>query len=292
LGKPFAAHEGMLMELADVLKAVVMGAVEGLTEFLPISSTGHLIATSALIDFMQDPADEPFRKMFSIVIQFGAILAILLLYRKRVWHVISTLHRDAESRSFVAKLAVGFIPAGVVGLLTNKFVQAHLMNTAVVAAMLIIGGVAILLIERRQPREPRHDNAMSLPWGIAIAIGCCQCLSLLLPGTSRAAATILGGVLLGLSRKAAAEFSFFLAIPTMLAASSYSLLKHPSGFDDPRMPLLAIGFITTFVVAWVVVAWLLRYITNHSFALFGWYRIAAGLVLAGLLIAGVVGWKE
>lgn len=280
------------MDPTDALKAVVMGAVEGLTEFLPISSTGHLIATSALIGFMQDPADEAFRKMFSIVIQFGAILAILVLFRARVWRVVSTLHREAESRVFLAKLAVGFVPAGIVGYLSNKFVQAHLMNTGVVAAMLIIGGVAILLIERRQPREPRFDNAMGLPWGIAIAIGCCQCLSLLLPGTSRAAATILGGVLLGLSRKAAAEFSFFLAIPTMLAASGYSLLKHPGGFDDPRMPLLAIGFVTTFVVAWAVVAWLLRFVANHSFALFGWYRIGAGLVLVALLLAGVVGWKE
>ena len=280
------------MDVMDALKAVVMGAVEGLTEFLPISSTGHLIATSALIGFMQDPADEAFRKMFSIVIQFGAILAILVLFRERVWRVVSSLHRDAESRTFVAQLAVAFVPAGVVGLLSNKVVQAHLMNTGVVAAMLIIGGIAILLIERRQPREPRFDNAMALPWGIAIAIGCCQCLSLLLPGTSRAAATILGGVLLGLSRKAAAEFSFFLAIPTMLAASSYSLLKHPGGFDDPRMPLLAIGFVTTFVVAWAVVAWLLRFVANHSFALFGWYRIAVGLVLVALLATGVIAWKE
>lgn len=283
------------MELADALKAVVMGAVEGLTEFLPISSTGHLIATSALIGFMRDPADEPFRKMFSIVIQFGAILAILVLFRQRVWQIVSTFHASAESRSFVAKLAVGFLPVGLVGLVSNRFVQEHLMNTVTVAAMLIIGGVVILLIERRQARTattPRFDNAMHLPWGIAIAIGCCQCFSILLPGASRSAATILGGVLLGLSRKAAAEFSFFLAIPTMLAASTYSLLKHPGGFDDPRMPLLAIGFVATFVVAWVVVAWLLRFLANHTFVLFGWYRIVAGLILFALLLAGVVGWKE
>jgi undecaprenyl-diphosphatase len=283
------------MELADALKAVVMGAVEGLTEFLPISSTGHLIATSALIGFMRDPVDEPFRKMFSIVIQFGAILAILVLFRQRVWQIVSTFHASAESRSFVAKLAVGFLPVGIVGLVSNRFVQEHLMNTVTVAAMLIIGGVVILVIERRQARNataPRFDNAMHLPWGTAIAIGCCQCFSILLPGASRSAATILGGVLLGLSRKAAAEFSFFLAIPTMLAASTYSLLKHPGGFDDPRMPLLVIGFVTTFVVAWAVVAWLLRFLANHTFVLFGWYRIAAGLILFVLLLAGVVGWKE
>lgn len=280
------------MDVMDALKAVVMGAVEGLTEFLPVSSTGHLIATSALIGFMRDPADEAFRKMFSIVIQFGAILAILVCFRQRVWQIVSTFHNNPASRSFVAKLAVGFIPVGVIGFLTNRFVQDHLMNTGTVAGMLIIGGIVILLIERRQPREPRFDDAMNLPWSIAIAIGCCQCFSILLPGASRSAATILGGVLLGLSRKAAAEFSFFLAIPTMLAASTYSLLKHPGGFDDPRMPLLAIGFVTTFVVAWVVVAWLLRFLANHSFVVFGWYRIVAGLILVALLVAGVVGFKE
>ncbi|MBA3698278.1 MAG: undecaprenyl-diphosphate phosphatase [Planctomycetes bacterium] len=283
------------MDLTDALKAVVMGAVEGLTEFLPVSSTGHLIAISALIGFMRDPADEAFRKMFSIVIQFGAILAILVVFRERVWRVVSTFHRDPASRSFVAKLAVGFIPVGIIGLLTNRFVQDHLMNTGTVAAMLVIGGVVILLVERRQAKRsdpPVHDDAMNLPWGIAIAVGCCQCFSILLPGASRSAATILGGVLLGLSRKAAAEFSFFLAIPTMLAASTYSLLKHPGGFDDPRMPLLAIGFVTTFVVAWAVVAWLLRFLASHSFVIFGWYRIVAGLILLGLLVAGVVGWKE
>jgi undecaprenyl-diphosphatase len=280
------------MDLTDALKAVVMGAVEGLTEFLPISSTGHLIATSALIGFMQDPADEAFRKMFSIVIQFGAILAILVCFRQRVWQIVSTFHNNPASRSFVAKLAVGFIPVGVIGLFTNRFVQDHLMNTGTVAAMLIIGGIVILLIERRQPREPRFDDAMNLPWRIAIAVGCCQCFSILLPGASRSAATILGGVLLGLSRKAAAEFSFFLAIPTMLAASTYSLLKHPGGFDDPRMPLLAIGFVTTFVVAWLVVAWLVRFLANHTFVVFGWYRIVAGLILVALLLAGVVGFKE
>jgi undecaprenyl-diphosphatase len=283
------------MDPMDALKAVVMGAVEGLTEFLPISSTGHLIATSALIGFLRDPADEAFRKMFSIVIQFGAILAILVLFRAKVWRVVSTFHREAESRAFVAKLAVGFLPVGIVGFLTNRFVQDHLMNTGTVAAMLVIGGIAILVIERRQAgraEPPRHDDAMNLPWSTAIAVGCCQCFSILLPGASRSAATILGGLLLGLSRKAAAEFSFFLAIPTMLAASTYSLLKHPGGFDDPRMPLLVIGFITTFVVAWVVVAWLLRFLASHSFVLFGWYRIVAGMILGGLLLAGVVGWKE
>jgi undecaprenyl-diphosphatase len=283
------------MDVTDAFKAVVMGAVEGLTEFLPISSTGHLIATSALIGFLRDPADEPFRKMFSIVIQFGAILAILVLFRQRVWRIASTFHRDPASRSFVAKLAVGFLPVGLIGYLTNRVVQDHLMNTGTVAAMLVIGGLAILLIERRQAgrsEPPRYDDAMNLPWSTAVAVGCCQCFSVLLPGTSRSAATILGGMLLGLSRKAAAEFSFFLAIPTMLAASTYSLLKHPGGFDDPRMPLLAIGFVSTFVVAWVVVAWLLRFLAGHSFVLFGWYRIAVGLALVGLLLAGVVGWKE
>ena len=280
------------MELLDACKAVVMGIVEGLTEFLPISSTGHLIATSELIGFMHGPADKPFRDLFEIVIQLGAILAVVVLFRLRVWAVVSTLHTSAASRTFVLKLAAAFVPAGVVGLATHKFVEAHLMNTGVVAAVLALGGLAIILIERRKHPEARHLDAMDVPWRTAIAIGCCQCLSIVLPGTSRAAATILGGMLLGLDRRAATEFSFFLAIPTMFAATGYSLLKHRDGMGDARMELLVIGFVVSFVVAWVVIAWLLRFIANHTFTAFGWYRIAAGLVLAGLLAAGVLSFGE
>ncbi len=280
------------MDLIDAFKAVVMGVVEGLTEFLPISSTGHLIVTSDLIGFMHGPADKPFRDLFEIVIQLGAILAVVVLFRQRIWGVLSTLHTSAASRTFALKLAVAFVPAGIVGLATHKYVEAHLMNTGVVATVLALGGLAIILIERRKQQQPRYLDAMELPWGTTIAIGCCQCLSIMLPGTSRAAATILGGMLLGLERKAATEFSFFLAIPTMFAATGYSLLKHREGLHDPRMSLLVIGFVVSFVVAWFVIAWLLRFVAHHTFTAFGWYRIVAGLVLAGLLAAGVVAFGE
>jgi undecaprenyl-diphosphatase len=209
---------------------------------------------------------------------------VIALFRQRVWAIVSTLHSSAVSRTFTLKLAVAFIPAGIIGFTTHKFVEKYLMNTGTVAAMLAIGGLAIILIERRKQQEPRHLDAMNLPWKTAIAIGCCQCLSLMLPGTSRAAATILGGLLLGLNRRAATEFSFFLAIPTMFAATSYSLLKHRDG-------LVVIGFIVSFIVAWVVIAWLLRFVATHTFTAFGWYRIAAGLILAGLLAAGVVSFS-
>jgi undecaprenyl-diphosphatase len=279
------------MDPIDAFKTVVMGVVEGLTEFLPISSTGHLIATSDLIGFMRAPQDQDFGHLFEIVIQLGAILAVVALFRARIWDVLRTLPSSAASRTFVLKLVVAFIPAGVVGLATHKFVEAHLMNTAVVAAVLAIGGLVIILIERRTPRPARFTDAMDLPWRTAIAIGCCQCLSLLLPGTSRAAASILGGMLLGLDRRAATEFSFFLAIPTMFAATGYSLLKHREGLHDPRMGLLALGFVVSFIVAWVVIAWLLRFVATHTFTAFGWYRIGAGLLLAGLLAAGVVSFE-
>jgi undecaprenyl-diphosphatase len=280
------------MDPLSALKAVVMGVVEGLTEFLPVSSTGHLIVTSELIGFMRDPADQGFRHLFEIVIQLGAILAVIALFRQQVWAVVSTLHCDSSSRRFVLKLCAAFVPAGIIGLTTHKFVEAHLMNTGVVAVVLTLGGVAIILIERRRQRTPIHNNVMDLPWGVVMGVGCCQCLSLLLPGTSRAAASILGGVLLGLNRRVATEFSFFLAIPTMFAATGYSLLKHREGFSDPRMGLLAIGFVASFLVAWVVIAWLLRFVATHTFTSFGWYRIAAGVVLGILLAVGIVSFAE
>jgi undecaprenyl-diphosphatase len=278
------------MDPLNALKAVVMGVVEGLTEFLPVSSTGHLIATAELIGFYMDPADQEFRHLFEIVIQLGAILAVLALFRQRVWRVVSTLHSDANSREFVLKLSAAFIPAGIVGFTTHKYIELYLMNTGVVAAMLALGGLLIILLERRKEQPVLYQDAMALPWKIAIGVGCFQCLSLLLPGTSRAAASILGGIFLGLDRRTATEFSFFLAIPTMLAATTYSLLKHHEALHDSRLGILAIGTIVSFIVAWVVIAWLIRFVSSHTFIVFGWYRIAAGLVLAILLASGVISW--
>lgn len=277
------------MDLILAAKAALMGLVEGLTEFIPVSSTGHLIATGELIGFMTDHPEA--RGAFEVVIQLGAILAVVALFRERLWRLAVALPSDPAARRFFLKLIVGFIPAGAVGLLTHKFVEAHLMNTGVVAAVLAVGGLAILLIERRTPRPALHTDAMNLPWRTVMAIGCCQCISLVLPGTSRSAATILGGILLGVDRRAATEFSFFLALPTMCAATGYSLLKKHEALAETGWDILAIGFVVSFFVAWVVIAWLLRFVANHTFTAFGWYRIAAGLTLAGLCVAGIVSLK-
>lgn len=274
------------MDLVLAAKAALMGLVEGLTEFIPVSSTGHLIAVGDLIGFMSDHPRA--RDAFEVVIQLGAILAVAVLFRERLWRLVLALPSDPAARRFFLKLIVGFIPAGAVGLLTHKYVEDHLMNAGVVAAVLALGGLAILLIERRTPRPALHTDAMNLPWPTVMAIGCCQCISLVLPGTSRSAATILGGILLGVDRRAATEFSFFLALPTMCAATGYSLLKKHEALGEAGWGILAIGFVVSFIVAWVVIAWLLRFVANHTFTAFGWYRIFAGLVLAGLCAAGIV----
>ena len=277
------------MDLVLAAKAALMGLVEGLTEFIPVSSTGHLIATGELIGFLSDRPEA--RALFEVVIQFGAILAVVALFRERLWRLVVALPSDPTARLFFLKLIVGFIPAGVIGLLAHKYVEAHLMNTGVVAAVLALGGLAILLIERRTPRPAIHTDAMNLPWPTVMAIGCCQCLAIVLPGTSRSAATILGGMLLGVDRRAATEFSFFLALPTLTAASGYSLLKHHHAMAEAGWGILAIGTVVSFIVAWATIAWLLRFVASHTFTAFGWYRIAAGLTLAALCVAGIVSLK-
>ncbi len=276
------------MDPINALKAVVMGVVEGLTEFLPISSTGHLIATAELIGFYMTPEEQQFRHLFEIVIQLGAILAVIALFRQRVWRVVSTLHNDASSREFVLKLSAAFIPAGIVGYTMHKIVEEYLMNTGVVAAMLALGGIVIIVLERRKEQKVIYEDAMALPWKVAIGIGCFQCLSILLPGASRAAASILGGIVLGLHRRAATEFSFFLAIPTMLAATTYSLLKHRDSIQGEGLGIIAIGFIVSFIVAWIVIAWLIKFVSSNTFTVFGWYRIIAGFILAILIVSGVI----
>jgi undecaprenyl-diphosphatase len=282
------------MDSADAIKTVVMGVVEGITEFLPVSSTGHLIVTGELIGFEAGPARKEFRDLFEVVIQLGAILAIVVLYRARLLQLARDLLRgDAAARGFLVNLLLAFLPAAVVGLALNKYVEKYLMNSATVAAALAVGGLAIILIERRHP-QPRHSDLERLPARTALAIGFCQCLSVVLPGTSRAAATILGGMLLGVERKVATDFSFILAIPVMFAASGYKLWKDREvlAANHDHIAVLALGFVVSFVVAWAAVAWLLRYIANHTFTAFGWYRIGAGLVIAALLVAGLISFKD
>ena len=258
---------------ADLLwKAAVLGLVEGATEFIPVSSTGHLIVVS---DWLQ-LRDERI-KTFGIFIQLGAILAIVWLYRGRLSETLATAGRSPTSRRLLVNLLLGFLPAAVVGFLAHDWIKAQLFNPAVVAWALVIGGVLIILIERWAPKI-RIDHVNALPRSTAFGIGIAQVLSLI-PGTSRSGATIMGGYVLGLSRVAATEFSFFLAVPVMLAATSYDLLKSWWALTPADAPMFAVGFIVSFASALVIVKAFLTYVSGHSFAAFAWYRIGFGVLL-------------
>jgi undecaprenyl-diphosphatase len=272
------------------LKVIVMGIVEGLTEFLPVSSTGHLIVAGQLIGFMPKSSDDAFRDLFEVVIQLGPIIAVALLYRERIVALVrGLLHWEPAAIAFARNLLLALLPAIAVGSLASKYVEAHFFNAAVVAGSLAVGGLAILLIERHHA-PARSFDAEHLTWRIALAIGCWQCLSIILPGMSRSAVTIMGAMLLGVERKAATNFSFMLAIPTMFAATVYKLkTQMPEMLGHPEhVSALVLGFVVAFIVAWVSVAWLLRYISSHTFVAFGWYRIAAGCVIAVLLLVGLL----
>ena len=258
---------------ADLLwKAAVLGLVEGATEFIPVSSTGHLIVVS---DWLQ-LRDERI-KTFDIFIQLGAILAIVWLYRRRLSDTLRAAGRDRASRRFLGNLILGFVPAAAVGFLTHDWIKSRLFNPAVVAIALVVGGVLMLIIERWAPKPRVHDVNALAP-STAFGIGIAQILSLV-PGTSRSGATIMGGYVLGLSRVAATEFSFFLAIPVMLAATGYELLKSWSSLAPTDAPMFAVGFVVAFLSALVVVKAFLTYVSGHSFAAFAWYRIGFGALL-------------
>ncbi|WP_374672985.1 undecaprenyl-diphosphate phosphatase [Ideonella sp.] len=270
-----------------LLKAALMGLVEGLTEFLPISSTGHLILAGQLLDFHDAKA-----KVFEIAIQSGAILAVVIVYWARLAGAVIHLPDSAGARRFVLNVLIGFLPAAVVGLLAYKAIKLHLFNAPVVATSFIVGGFIILWAEKRhEAHEPRvlHADTMS-PWD-ALKVGLVQCLGMI-PGTSRSGATIIGGMLLGLSRRAATDFSFFLAIPTLVGAGAYSLYKERALLSWADAPLFATGFFVSFVSAWVCVRWLLRYIASHRFTVFAWYRIAFGGVVLATHWLGWVRWTD
>lgn len=254
------------------LKAVILGVVEGVTEFIPVSSTGHLIVVADWLGWTDERA-----KTFEIFIQLGAILSIVWLYRARLGHAARRMGTDPSSRRFVASLAIAFLPAAIAGFLAHGFIKERLFSPTVVAVALIAGGVAILLIERLRP-PMRIDDAESVPAATALGIGLAQVLSLI-PGTSRSGATIMGGYCLGLSRRAATEFSFFLAIPVMLAATTYDLYKGREALAGPDVPIFAIGFVVSFVAALVVVRGFVEFVSRWSFAAFAYYRIAFGLLL-------------
>ena len=264
----------MLLESPGELlwKAAVLGLVEGATEFIPVSSTGHLIVVSHWLDLLDERA-----KTFDIFIQLGAILAIVWLYRARLWQVVRSASTDTRSRRFLGNLLIAFLPAAIVGFLAHDWIKEQLFRPVVVAAALVLGGIIILLIEHWSPRSTISDvNGVQPP--TALGIGLAQVLSLI-PGTSRSGATILGGYALGLTRLAATEFSFFLAIPVMLAATLFDLLKSWSTLGPADIPMFLVGFVVSFVAAVIVVRGFLKYVSTHSFRAFAWYRIGFGVLV-------------
>lgn len=274
------------MDALLMAKAAVMGVVEGLTEFLPISSTGHLILTGSLLGFHDDKA-----KVFEIAIQTGAIFAVILVYWDKIRTTLRQLPYKQEAQRFVMNVAIGFFPAVLLGLLFGKAIKAHLFTTEVVATTFILGGLIILWAERRPPSTVRIRAVEDMRGRDALKVGLVQCLAMI-PGTSRSGATIIGGMLLGLSRKAATDFSFFLAIPTLIGAGAYSLYKERALLSVADVPLFAVGLVVSFLSAWVCVRWLLRFISSHSFEVFAWYRIVFGLVVLATSHWGLVHWVD
>ncbi|HEX2638367.1 MAG TPA: undecaprenyl-diphosphate phosphatase [Gemmatimonadales bacterium] len=266
----------MLTSAELLARAALLGLIEGVTEFIPVSSTGHLILASHWLGETGEAA-----KTFDIFIQLGAILAIVWLYRARLAHAVLAARREPASRGFLLNLLVAFLPAAIVGFLFHDWIKARLFTPTVVAAALVIGGLVILLIEWARPPE-RVAEVGDIRRSTALGIGLAQVLSLV-PGTSRSGATIMGGYALGLSRRAATEFSFFLSIPVMFAATLYDLFKSRGALGAADAPAFAVGFVVSFVSAVIVVRAFLGYVSHHSFTAFAWYRIALGVALLLLL---------
>ncbi len=273
------------MDIALWIKAAIMGVVEGLTEFLPVSSTGHLILAGSLLDFTGDKI-----KVFEIAIQTGAIFAVVLIYWPRLRDTALGLTTSRKAQRFALNVGVAFLPAVVLGLAFGKVIKAHLFTPVVVASAFIVGGLIILWIERRRQPPIRVNSVDEMTPGDALKIGLAQCLALV-PGTSRSGATIIGGMWFGLSRKAATEFTFFLAIPTLIGAGAYSLIKERALLSMADLPLFAIGLLFSFLSAWLCVRWLLRYVSTHDFVPFAWYRIAFGIVVLATAWTGWVDWS-
>ena len=273
------------MDLTLWVKAAIMGIVEGLTEFLPVSSTGHLILAGSLLGFTDDKS-----KVFDIAIQSGAIFAVILVYWQRLRDTLVGLGSNVVARRFALNVVIGFVPAVILGLLFGKVIKAHLFTPVVVATTFILGGFVILWAERRQTtaRIETVDDMRPLD---ALKVGLVQCLALV-PGTSRSGATIIGGMLLGLSRKAATDFSFFLSIPTLIGAGLWSLWKERALLSVADIPMFTVGLVFSFLAAWLCVRWLLRYISTHTFTPFAWYRIAFGIVVLVTAYSGLVTWAD
>ena len=296
------------MDFVVLLKAAVMGIVEGLTEFLPISSTGHLILAGALLGLDDEKA-----KVFDIAIQTGAIFAVILVYWQKISRTVLDLPTDITARGFAANVVIAFLPAVVLGLLFGKQIKMYLFTPEVVASTFILGGLIILWVERKlkadSPSEVPHGGAGAGATSSqaeqsssrihnvddmtpldALKVGLVQCLAMI-PGTSRSGATIIGGMVLGLSRKAATDFSFYLAIPTLIGAGAYSLYKERALLTLADAPAFAVGLLFSFISAWVCVRWLLRYIASHSFVPFAWYRIVFGITVWLTAYTGWITWS-
>jgi undecaprenyl-diphosphatase len=264
---------------ASLLTIILLGIVEGVTEFIPVSSTGHLVLASELLGF-----DSQAQGTFEIVIQLGAILAVIVLYWRRFLDVALGLFRwEPKAVAFTRNIILGFLPSMVIGFVVYDAVKAMLGSPMIVAVALVLGGIAILVLERLL-RNPRVESVEEMGWKTALGIGVIQCLSMI-PGVSRSGATIMGGLSLGVERKTAAEFSFFLAVPTMLAASGYDLMKSGASLDGDAWVTIAVGFVVSFVVALLVIRWFLAIVTRHGFAPFAWYRIVAGSLAMVWLLA-------
>jgi len=275
------------LEAPNLVTALILGIVEGLTEFLPVSSTGHLIVAGSLLNYTGEQA-----KTFEIVIQAGAILAVCWEYRARLGNVLRGLFTDRSAQRFAVNLLIAFLPAAVLGLAFNRAIKAHLFAPVPVACAFIAGAFVILWAERRQRIRPdtvRVTSVDAIRWTDALLVGCAQALALI-PGTSRSGATIIGAMVFGLSRVAATEFSFFLAIPTLFAATGYSLWKDATLLSAQALPAFGVGFAAAFVSAFACVRWLIRYVSHHDFVPFAWYRIAFGAVILATAYAGVVRW--
>lgn len=273
------------MDIVLLLKAAIMGVVQGLTEFLPISSTGHLILTSYLLGWGGEQV-----RVFEVVIQVGSILAVVAVFLQRLWQTVLGLPFEQRAQRFAINMVVGCLPAVLAGVLFFDFIKGVLFTPLVVALGFIVGGVAILWVEARhkQQHEQPIQDVDAVGWRAALGVGLIQCLALI-PGVSRSGATIIGAMALGFSRRSATEFSFFLAIPMLVGAASYDLYRSRDVLSSTDIPVFVVGTVVSFLAAWVCVKWLLRYVTSHTFVPFAWYRIAFG---AFILASAALGWVD
>lgn len=274
------------MDTLLLVKAAIMGIVEGLTEFLPISSTGHLILAGSLMGFVGGKA-----KVFEIAIQTGAIFAVMLVYWQKIRDTLVELPSSRQAQKFALNVLIGFLPAVVLALLFGKYVQEHLFTPVIVATTFILGGFVILWAENRPAAATRVQSVDDMTALDALKVGLVQCFALV-PGTSRSGSTIIGGMLMGLSRKAATDFSFFLAMPTLIGAGVYSLYKERALLSMADVPLFVVGLIFSFISAWLCVRWLLRFISTNSFVPFAWYRIVFGIIVLVTAYTGIVDWHH